>query len=83
MTKNGLLSPKEALELLGLYNPETDKKAYTCHLTNLNKRGFLKPVRLGYRSLMWKKKEIDALNVRVEKEGIKLKQKPAKKEEPC
>jgi hypothetical protein len=78
MTMSGLCSPTEALQILGLYNPDTDKKAYTCHLTNLAKRGLLKRVKVGHRSIVYKKKDCEALFERAEKEGLNLKQKPAK-----
>jgi hypothetical protein len=75
MTKNGLLSPKEALEALGLYNPALHKKPWVRQLTDLNKRGLLNRIKAGKKTFLYKKVDCDLLLKKAETEGLNLKQR--------
>lgn len=76
MTATGLLNSLEALEVLGLYNPANKAKPNKKYLCYLNKRGLLKRMKLGHKTILYRKSECENLLKRAEKEGILLTSKP-------
>jgi hypothetical protein len=76
MTRNGLLTPVEALEILGIYNPEGKAKPNTDYLTRLNKRNLLAPIKLGTKTFRYKMSDCQRLLKMVEETGLNLTLKP-------
>lgn len=72
MTKTGYLNSVEALEVLGLYNPANKAKPNVMYLQYLNKRGLLKRLKLGHKTMLYRKSDCEALVKKAEKEGIFL-----------
>jgi hypothetical protein len=78
MTSTGYINAKEALEVLGLYNPASGTKPNSIYLTYLNRRGLLKRFKVGHRTISYRKVDCENLFKKACNEGIILTAKPVK-----
>lgn len=76
MTKNGLLTSVEALEELGLYNPDGKAKPNHRYIGWLIKRRLLQRVALGPRTFKYKREDCQALLLKSQTQGLSLTAKP-------
>jgi hypothetical protein len=79
MTKTGLINAKEALELLGLYNPADTYKPNTKYLKWLSDRGLLPRIKVGHRKIVYQESDCKMLLEKVKSEGLCLTVNPSKK----
>lgn len=77
MTSQGLLNSIEALEYLGLYDPDRKPKPNVTYLTWLHKRGLLKREKKGHHTIRYKKSSLDACLKKAEELGELLTTKPS------
>lgn len=72
MTSSGLLNTREALEILGLWNPVSGTKPNHRYLKYLELRGLLTRIKLGSRTIVYKKSDCEKLFKMACEQGLQL-----------
>ena len=73
---NQLLNSKQALEILGLWNPASGTKPNHRYLKYLADRHLLPRVRLGFRKIVYQKSDCERLFKMAAEQGLLLTAKP-------
>lgn len=76
MTTSGLLNSKEALQVLGLWNPADGTKPNHRYLKWLSDRDLLPRIKLGHKKIVYQKKDCERLFEMAKEQGLQLTTRP-------